>query len=86
MLPAPFLERWLVIGYPAAVQERHIGPAIGFYYAGHMPDSEDSRPLSLKVGGYQLRANRQGEIPYVVDDTFLQRESGIFGSPLLGKD
>jgi hypothetical protein len=37
----------------------------------------------LKIGGYDLGPDRQGEVPNFVDDSFLQRESGIFGFPLL---
>lgn len=54
-------------------------------FAGDPSNAEDIRTLSLEVGGYDLRALGELEIPYVVDDAFLQRKSGIFGFALLEK-
>ena len=40
---------------------------------------------SWKNGGYDLGTGRQREIPNIADETFLNRESGVFGCSLLEK-
>ena len=40
---------------------------------------------SWKIGGYDLGTGRQREIPNIADETFLNRESGVFGCSLLEK-
>jgi hypothetical protein len=51
-------------------------------FAGTPPDVADAAPVLLKIDGYDLAPFREGEIPDVVDDSFLQRKSGVFGFPL----
>jgi hypothetical protein len=61
----------------------------GFQFAGRPEDvglALSQTSVSLKIGGYQLRPNWQDEIPNVVDNFFLQRESGVFDFPLLEKN
>jgi hypothetical protein len=54
-------------------------------FAGKPPTGDDERTVSLKVGGYDISACGENEIPNIVDDAFLKRESGVFGFPLLEK-
>ena len=66
-------------------------PRIGFFFGGR----PNPGPLGFEFGGrpdpdvlrefgrYDWGAQGQGKIPNLVNDSFLQRKSGIFGFPLL---